>query len=61
MDEIRAEAKILEIELRILWALEAYAEDAGHDQQMEMYQHFRVRTALDGLMGLVGEPAALAA
>lgn len=53
---IRRAVKQLGIEMRIMSALTAYAEEAGSDTEIEVWQEDRVNEAFEELQKLVGEP-----
>ena len=55
-NEVRNAVHRLGIEIRIMSALTAYAEDAGSDEEIEGWQAYRVSDAFDELHKLVGDP-----
>jgi len=54
-DKIRATVRTLGIEIRIMSALTAYAEEAGSDNEIESWQAYRVFEAFGVLQTLVDQ------
>ncbi|MBB4348035.1 hypothetical protein [Aliirhizobium cellulosilyticum] len=56
-DKLQAAVRALGIEIRIMSALVAYAEEAGSDTEIESWQAYRVSEAFDELHVLVSQPS----
>ncbi len=54
-DKIHAIVRTLGIEIRIMSALTAYAEEAGSDNEIESWQAYRVWEAFEELEALVDQ------
>ncbi len=54
-NEVRQAVKQLGIEIRIMSALAAYAEEAGSDNEIESWQSYRVFEAFDELKTLIDQ------
>jgi hypothetical protein len=55
-DKLQSAVRTLGLEIRIMSALAAYAEEAGSDNEIESWQAYRVSETFDELSELFGEP-----
>jgi hypothetical protein len=59
MSEIESALHALGVELRIAGALQAYAAQVGHDDELEAFQIYRASEVYDALAALLAKPHAV--